>query len=91
MLHDTYVSIDDFYVKMNRYASWQAEDYLKKTNRVNALHLWLKPNIRFFKHYFLGGGFRDGFEGYVYAITQKHAVKMRYIKLNMLLKNKVIK
>ncbi len=91
MLHDTYVSIDKFYVKMNRYATWQAEDYAKKQNKVTWIHLWLKPNFRFFKHFIIGGGFRDGFEGYVYAITQKHAVKMRYIKLKMLLKNKTIK
>ena len=91
MLHDTYVNIDKFYVKMNRYATWQAEDYAKKQSKVNFFHLWLKPNFRFFKHFIIGGGFRDGFEGYVYAITQKHAVKMRYIKLKMLLKNKSIK
>lgn len=91
MLHDTYVSIDKFYIKMNRYATWQAEDYAKSMTSVSLLHLWLKPNFRFFKHYILGGGFRDGFEGYVYAITQKHAVKMRYIKLKMLLQNKTIK
>jgi len=90
MLHDTYVNIDHFYSKMNRYATWQAEDYAKKQKRVNAYHLFLKPNFRFFKHYILGGGFRDGFEGYVYAITQKHAVRMRYIKLKMLLQNKAI-
>ncbi len=87
MLHDTYVNIDRFYAKMNRYATWQAEDYAKRQKKVNAFHLWFKPNFRFFKHYIIGGGFRDGFEGYVYALTQKHAVKMRYIKLKMLLQN----
>lgn len=86
MLHDTYISLDRFYIKMNRYAQWQAEDYAKSTKRVTCFHLCLKPSFRFFKHYIIGGGFRDGFEGYVYAVTQKHAVKMRYIKLQMLLK-----
>ncbi len=86
MLHDTYVDIDRFYIKMNRYASWQAEDYDKKTKNITLYHLWLKPSFRFFKHYILGKGFLDGFEGYVYACTQYHAVKMRYIKLKMLRK-----
>jgi glycosyltransferase involved in cell wall biosynthesis len=85
MLHDTYVNIDAFYAKMNRYATWQAKDYLKSVKRVTCYHLWLKPSFRFFKHYILGLGFLDGFEGYVYAITQKHAVRMRYIKLKVLL------
>jgi glycosyltransferase involved in cell wall biosynthesis len=86
MVHNTYVNIDDFYSKMNRYATWQANDYAKREKSVKWYHLWLKPNVRFLKHYITGGGFRDGFAGYVYAITQKHAVKMRYIKLKMLQK-----
>ena len=86
MRHNTYRDLNLFYNKLNYYADLQAQDYLKKTKRVNAYHLWLKPNFRFFKHYIIGRGFLDGFPGYVYAITQKHAVKMRYIKLKMLQK-----
>ncbi len=84
MIHNTYVNLNNFYAKMNRYADWQAQDYLKKNKKVTWFHLWLKPNFRFFKHYIMGHGYKDGFEGYTYAITQKHAVKMRYIKLKML-------
>lgn len=83
MLHNTYVGLNPFYNKMNRYADWQAKDYNKKTKKVTWIHLWFKPNFRFIKHFILGRGFLDGFPGYVYAITQKHAVKMRYIKLKM--------
>lgn len=86
MLHNTYVDLDNFYAKMNRYAEAQAKEYAKTLKQVNWYHLNIKPQFRFFKHYIIGGGFRDGFEGYVYANTQKHAVKMRYIKLQMLLK-----
>lgn len=86
MLHNTYVDLDQFYEKMNRYAEAQAREYAKTIKHVSWYHLNIKPTFRFFKHYILGGGFRDGFEGYVYASTQKHAVKMRYIKLQMLLK-----
>lgn len=87
MWHNTYIGLNEFYIKMNRYADWQAQDYTKKTSRVTCFHLWLKPNWRFVKHYIIGRGFLDGFPGYVYAITQKHAVKMRYIKLKMLQNN----
>lgn len=83
MRHNTYVDLDNFYAKMNRYATWQADDYESKVKKVSLYHLWLKPNFRFLKHYLFGCGFRDGFAGYVYALTQKHAVKMRYIKLKM--------
>lgn len=86
MLHDTYVDIDRFYAKMNRYATWQAEDYDKKTKHINFFHLCIKPCFRFLKHYIIGKGFLDGFEGYAYACSQHYAVKMRYIKLKMLRK-----
>lgn len=86
MIHDTFVSLDKYYNKLNRYANWQAEDYAKRTKKVTWVHLFLKPNFRFLKHYILNGGFMDGFEGYVYAETRKYAVRMRYIKLQMLLK-----
>lgn len=86
MTHDTFVNIDRYYEKLNRYATWQAKDYDGKTKRISCLHLFIKPNIRFIKHFILNGGFMDGFEGYVYALTRKYAVKMRYIKLKMLRK-----
>ncbi len=88
MLHNTFVDLDSFYAKMNRYAAAQAQEYAQKVKHVTWYHLWAKPFFRFAKHYIIGAGFCDGFEGYVYACSQKHAVKMRYIKLRILLKER---
>lgn len=81
MIHNTYVSIDAYVKKLNRYADWQANDYDKKVGKITAFHLWVKPGFRFFKHYLLKQGFRDGMPGFIIAILQAYAVRMRYIKL----------
>lgn len=87
MLHNTYTTLNAFYEKLNRYADWQAQDYLPKTGHVTFYHLNFKPAFRFFKHYIWGLGILDGFPGYVFAATQSYAVKMRYIKVKQLQKN----
>lgn len=81
MTHNTYISIDAYVKKLNRYAEWQANDYDKKVGKITPYHLWIKPGFRFFKHYFLKQGFRDGMPGFIVSILQAYAVRMRYIKL----------
>ena len=51
--------------KINRYATWSAKDYAKKTKSVTFYHLLVKPAFRFFKHYILERGFLDGKVGFI--------------------------
>ena len=81
LYHNTYVSIDHYIKKLNRYADWQAIDYDKKTGKLTAFHLFVKPIWRFFKHYVIQQGFRDGFVGFTISYLQSYALVMRYIKL----------
>jgi glycosyltransferase involved in cell wall biosynthesis len=86
--HDTYISLDKYLVKMNRYAWWQAKDYDKKTGRLTGYHFIIKPFWGFFKHYILQGGFRDGVVGLTIGYIQGYTVFMRYAKLWLLRKNR---
>lgn len=88
MYHNTFVSLEKFYDKMDRYASKQAEEYAKRQSRVSFIHLWFKPMFRFIKHYLIGLGILDGKAGYVYAKTQMYAVRMRYVKLKELIEER---
>ena len=81
MDHNTFTSIDDYLVKLNRYAQWQAEDYHKKVGKVTPLHLIIKPMFRFFIHYIIKLGFLDGVPGLTISVLQSYAVGMRYVKL----------
>ena len=88
LYHNTYVSLDKYLEKMNRYATWQAKDYDKKTGPLTPYHFIIKPFWGFFKHYFLQSGFRDGVIGLTIGYIQGYTVFMRYVKLWLLRRNR---
>lgn len=86
--HNTYITFDLYLEKMNRYAWWQAKDYDKTTGRLTGYHFVMKPLWKFFKHYIIQGGFRDGVVGLSIAYIQGYTVFMRYAKVWLLRKNR---
>lgn len=88
LYHNTYISFDKYVEKMNRYASWQAKDYDKKTGRLTPYHFVIKPFWGFFKHYIIQSGFRDGVVGFTIGYMQAYVVFMRYVKLWLLRRNR---
>ena len=84
MDHNTYTTMDNYIIKLNRYAQWQAEDYNDKVGRVSIHHLILKPTFRFLIHYIIKLGFLDGVPGFTISALQGYAVLMRYVKLWLL-------
>lgn len=81
MLHYTFKDTSHFLAKMERYASWSAQDYAAKTPRVTYFHLWIKPFFRFVKHFILQSGFRDGKPGFIVSIIMAWGVFLRYVRL----------
>lgn len=86
--HNTYVTFDKYIEKMNRYATWQAKDYDKKTGTLTPYHFILKPFWGFFKHYVIQSGFRDGVVGLSISYIQCYVVFMRYVKIWLLRRNR---
>ncbi len=82
--HNTYVSFDQHIAKLDRYAWWQANDLDKETGKLTAYHFFIKPSWRFFKHYIIQGGFRDGLVGFVISYLYGYSVFTRYIKIWLL-------
>ena len=87
LYHDTYVTLDKHLEKLNKYAWLQANDYNKKTGVLTPFHFIIKPCFRFFKHYIIQCGFRDGFIGLVIAYNHSYSVFMRYVKIWLLRRN----
>ena len=79
--HYTFRDIEHFVQKQQRYAAWSAIDHDKKTGRVTAFHLVVKPFFRFFKHYFLKLGIFDGKIGFIIAAVAAWSVFLRYVKI----------
>lgn len=86
--HYSFTSINQFTSKLNRYAVWQAQDYDLKTGSITPYHFLFKPSWRFFKHYVLQQGFRDGIPGLTISYLQAYAVFMRYVNLWILRNSK---
>jgi glycosyltransferase involved in cell wall biosynthesis len=84
LYHNTYISLDKYMEKMNKYATWQAKDYDKKTGALTPYHFIIKPFWGFFKHYIIQSGFRDGVIGLTIGYIQGYVVFMRYVKLWLL-------
>ncbi len=88
LYHNTYTTFDAYVEKMNRYASWQAKDYDKKTGKLTPYHFVIKPFWGFFKHYIVQSGFRDGVVGLTIGYMQGYVIFMRYVKLWLLRRNR---
>lgn len=88
LYHNTYISLDSYLIKMNRYAWLQAQDYDKKTGVLTPYHFIVKPLWRFFKHYIIQLGFLDGLVGFTIAWIQIYIVFMRYVKIWLLRRNR---
>ena len=85
MLHYPYLNISQFFKKFNFYTSFEAEYLLEQNYSVNFLNhcrfFLLKPFSRFFKRYFIKGGFRDGIPGFFCAFFDAANIMVRYFKL----------
>jgi glycosyltransferase involved in cell wall biosynthesis len=81
LLHYTFTSFDQYMRKFDRYTTWAAGDRAKKTGRVTAVHLLLRPGWRFFKQYVLRLGFLDGRTGIIVCQLAAFSVFMKYAKL----------
>lgn len=87
LYHNTYKGFDNHIMKLNNYATLQAEDYHKKTGNLGLYHFIFKPGFRFFKHYVIQQGFRDGVPGIIMSFFGSYAAFLRYVKLWMLRNN----
>ncbi|MBN2348946.1 MAG: glycosyltransferase family 2 protein [Bacteroidales bacterium] len=87
LIHNTYPGFDRYVAKVNRYSWWSARDYDKKIGKLSCYHFFVKPSFRFFKHYILQGGFRDGIPGLTVAFLAFYALMTRYIKLWLIRNN----
>ncbi|MGH1437090.1 MAG: glycosyltransferase family 2 protein [Lewinella sp.] len=86
--HYTFRSLDHYLDKTRRYAHWSAQDHSKRTTRVGYFHLFGKPFFRFFKHFVLQQGFRDGKVGLMVSAIMAWGVFLRYAFLLEQQKNK---
>lgn len=79
--HHTFRTIKHFLDKQQRYGQWNAEELWDRGKRATAWHLVCRPVIRFFRTYFLCGGFLDGKVGLITACTGAYTVFVKFATL----------
>jgi glycosyltransferase involved in cell wall biosynthesis len=81
LLHYTYISLDQYFEKFDRYSRWWADQNFAKGRRGSAGAVFFKPPARFVGMYIIKGGFRDGARGLVLACLAAASVMAKYARL----------
>ncbi len=81
LYHFTYENIEDHVSTMNRFTSIAAVEYQKRHKKSGMVNLVVRPALTFLKKYIMKQGFRDGFPGFVIAISSAYYVFLKYAKL----------
>jgi (heptosyl)LPS beta-1,4-glucosyltransferase len=81
LIHYTYVSLEQYFEKFNRYSRWWAEQNHARGRKTSAAAVVLRPPARFVRMYLLKGGFLDGAHGLVLACLAAASVMAKYARL----------
>ncbi len=81
LYHYTYDDVRDHFETVNRFSSITAREKYRAGARFHWSDIFVRPSFRFFKAYFLRGGFLDGAPGFIIACISSFGVFMKYIKL----------
>ncbi|MBD3401967.1 glycosyltransferase [candidate division GN15 bacterium] len=84
LLHYSYPTLEEYFVKFNRYTTMGAEQAHAAGKRAGWFAIAIKPVATFFTHYVSRQGFRDGLEGFLISTLSSAAVLVKYAKLRHL-------
>ena len=80
LMHFTYPSLDDYFVRFNRYTTLEAEHLAAKKYCPSLLDFLVRPAGLFLKLYVLKQGFRDGYPGFFFCLFSAMYVFVKYAK-----------
>jgi len=81
ILHYSYRTLDDCFVKMRRYAEWGALEWQRRGRRPSSLSLLLRGPAQFTRDYVLRAGFLDGAQGLILSLFSAWEAVTREAKL----------
>ncbi len=84
ILHYSYYSMEEHVTQNNKFSTISAESYFSRGKRTNLFRIWFNPCWAFFSGFFLRGGFRDGFYGFIIARNVAHLTFLKHSKLYLL-------
>lgn len=80
LLHHTYANVKDYWQRLNRYTSMEADFFAEAKRPVARGGVCWLPAAMFARLYFWKQGFRDGFEGFVFSVLSAYYVFLKHAK-----------
>ena len=65
IIHHTTSNLEHYTKKIERYAHYAAQSYIKKNKNIGLFNLYIKPTFKFLNSYILRGGVLDGKTGWI--------------------------
>ncbi|MGL5054125.1 MAG: glycosyltransferase family 2 protein [Fusobacteriaceae bacterium] len=81
LYHHSYLTLEDYFSKFNRYTTEGALDYYRKGKKSSIFQIVFNPLYKFIKMYIIRLGFLDGIEGFVISVTSALYSMVKYFKL----------
>jgi hypothetical protein len=81
LLHYTYPTIEHYLAKLNHYSYLNAVQVSRQGEKFRSRKLFTGPLTSFFTRYVLKRGYRDGWQGFVYAALAGVSVFCKYLQL----------
>ncbi len=88
LLHFSYYSIEQHIKQVNDFTQLNAQRLAQNDRKPSLLKIIGSAWFRFFRDYFLRGGFRDGYYGFVICRISAHASFLKYAKTRQLWEQK---
>ena len=85
--HHSYLTLEDYFSKFNRYTTEGALEYYKKGKKASIGQVVFNPMYKFIRMYIIRLGFLDGIEGFLLASTSSMYSMVKYFKLREIYKN----
>lgn len=76
--HESFQTFSEYWRRLQQYTALEA---LRPVSKARMRDFWLRPPARFFRLYIAEQGFRDGREGFYYAILSAYYEFVRWAKI----------
>ena len=83
LLHEGFPTVDSHFERIIRYSEIGARSDIARGKKVSLLKLLFGPWWVFITTYFLRGGFRDGYQGYLLSVNSAVATHVKYAKIRL--------
>jgi len=79
LMHYSYVSLYQYFDKMNVYGKYGAEEMMRKGKKLKPYKIIFSPIASFMKFYFMQKGFLDGKKGLIISIGSAFSTFIKYV------------